>query len=176
MEDDFLEELKGHTKVTFYVLPLLCLNKFSFDDKFIDAYINREGTHLCVALCQGADLHIEVTSNPYLISISCTSNVWQLWFRLPGEYLDDVQLFILGRYGDLSDEAKSMIRAYSGLPYRMTTEDDLMVTDYRLLALDRSHWLKQKWDSLYELEEGVITEGMDLINPPGERDFRSYKQ
>lgn len=175
MEDEFLEELKIHTKVTYYVLPLLCLNKFSFDDKFIDAYINREGTHLCVELHRGADMNLDVYGNPYLHTMDCTGNKWNLWFRLPGEYLDDVQLFILGRYGDLSDEAKSMIRAYSGLPYRMATDEDVLVTDYRLLALDRSYWLKQKWDSLYGLEEGVITEGMDLINPPGERDFRSYK-
>lgn len=177
MEDAFLTELLAHTKVTFYVLPLLCMNKFSFDDKFVDSYINREGTHLCVGLRKGTEMSLDVLGNPYLRFIDTRPDESvEVWFRIPVDFWSDVQLFIGGHYGDFSEEAKSMIRAYSGLGYRVPDEEgEGVVTDYRLLALDRSVHLRHKWESLYKLTPDVITKGMDLIDPPGERDFKPFR-
>lgn len=177
MDDAFLDELQANTKVTFYVLPLLCLNKFSFDDKFVDSYINREGTFVCVEVRHDSQMSLDVLGSPYLRFIDTRKEkMVDIWFKIPAAFWPDVQLFIRGRYGDLSEEAKSMIRTWSGLNYRAPDDDGQLYTDYLLLALDRSPALRKKWESLYGLKTHIIPKGMDLINPPGERDFRTFNR
>jgi hypothetical protein len=102
-----------------------------------------------------------------------------LWYYIPDRWDQDVQLILKGKYGDLSEAAKSMIRTYSGLPYRLQMPPDTvndhpegyLYTDYRLLALDRDPTLRRKMEELV----GEPIPSPDVISPPGEGDFREYQ-
>lgn len=180
MGDAFLEHMKQHSKVTVYILPLLMLNKFSFgEDNFIESYINRGGSHVCVevnhlakCILNGSVAHQAMVDIRMIGTLG--RSVHQLWFELSSQWEPDVHKFLKGRYGRLSEEAKSMIRTYSGLPYRIADPDDgMLYTDYLLLALDRNKMLRDKWEDRID---GHIPETMDLVDPPGERDFKEFTQ
>lgn len=178
MEDGFLKHVKAYSRVTVYILPLLKLSKFSFgEDNFAESYINQEGTHCCVEIKNLAPviLHGTVVNHPKLIDIRplelCGN--YELWFEIDRAWGRDVELFIRGKYSRFSEEAKSMIRTYSGFPYRLPDPDGMLYSDWFLLALERHQMLRDKWEA--RLDER-IPETMELMSPPGKRDFREFTQ
>lgn len=167
-----LRELRGRNKCTIYVLPLLSLNSGSFDE-FVESYIDPGGKHLCVEVRNMRAQSIEVLTHPALRCVQGTREAAQIWFTIPSQWWMDVQLFIEGKYSRMSEESKSMIRTYSGLAYRMVDFDGYELhTDYRLMALDKNPLLRRKWEML--VGQG-IPESLDLMQPPGDRDFRRFQ-
>jgi hypothetical protein len=178
MEDGFLKHVKAYNKVTVYILPLLKLNKFSFgENNFVGSYINRERSHLCVEIKDLAPviLHGTVVNHTDLVDIrpmGLRAN-YELWFAIPRGWGRDIDMFVQGKYSRLSEEAKSMIRTYSGFPYRLPDPDGMIYSDYFLLAMEKHKMLREKWEA--RLDERIPTH-MELMNPPSDRDFREFTQ
>lgn len=174
--DAFLAKLKEDSKITIYALPLLALSKFSFDG-FVSSYINREGTHLCVETKAEANLSLDAIAHPHLRLLRQVGDRMNFWYTVPIAWWPDMALLVKGRYSMVSEEAKSMIRTYSGLPYRVQDPDGYeLYTDYRLLALDRDASLRKKWESLIRPERS-ISKYAELMDAPDEqRDFREFQQ
>lgn len=179
MEDAFLKHIKEHSKVTAYVLPLLKLSKFSFgEDNFVESWINHDGHLVCVEIKDLAPviLHSEVVNDPTLFDIRSLGlrQHYEMWFRIPLTWYMDISMFLKGRYSLMSEEAKAMIRTYSGMPYRVPDPNDgMLYTDFLLLALDKNVMLKDKWE---ERIDERISKSSELINPPDSRDFKEYAQ
>lgn len=175
MDEKFIQWIKEHSKVTYYLLPLLKLNKFSFGEgNFIESYVNEEGTVICVEVHDG-NLCPEVSRSKWLLEITSSDGRWQFWLRLEGTWNLDFRLFRNGLYSRFSERAKAMIRTHSGMPYRQMAEDSFLYTDYRLLALERSDVLRKKWEQELQLDEH-LRESMDLMEPPGPSNFKAHKR
>lgn len=147
--DPFLKAMKEDSKVTLYILPILGFNKSSFNN-FVGSYVSRDATFVRV------DWGIE-TGRPH-----------RHFIAIPDLWQPDVKLIIAGKYSEISESAKSMIRTYSGMAYRRQDHDGYeLFTDYRLMVLDKEPALRQKWE---EVTGETIAEGAELMSPPEESD------
>lgn len=186
MDNAFIRQFKEHNKVTYYLLPLLMLNKSSFgEDNFIESYVNGEGSMLCAdmvdsRLCPDALHHTSFHEGWKMQGEGLNGDpvgvFHRLWYNLDDGWGLDFDLWKRGLYGRLTDNAKSMIRTYSGMRYRQPLDDGTnLFTDYRLLVLDRDPALRKKWEYELQLEE-PIRNTSDLIDPPDSRCFREFKK
>ena len=69
----------------------------------------------------------------------------------------------------MSNEAKEMIRQHSGLHYRAKGESDQkIITDIRLLALDKCDVVKELWEEHFVV---MLDEEDELLSRPGNQAF-----
>ena len=167
-----LRELKSVNKCTIFVLPLLTLGGRSFDE-FIESYIDPKGKFICVEVQSLKRQSVAVLTHESMMAMRKSKAGIELWFRIPSQWWTDVQLFKEGKYSLMSEEAKSMIRTYSGLPYRMMDYFGYEAyTDFRLLALDKHPVLRAMWE---ERVDEDIPSSLDLLDIPGDREFRRFE-
>lgn len=186
MDEVFIRQFKEHNKVTYYLLPLIMLNKFSFGEgNFIGSYVTCEGSMVCVdmlnsRLCPDALNHPTFHEGWVMQGEGFGGDpvglFHRFWYKLDEGWELDFKLWKQGLYGRLTDSAKSMIRTYSGMQYRQPTDDgQSLFTDYRLLVLDRNPALRKKWECELDLEEPIKSTA-DLIDPPDSKCFREFKR
>lgn len=151
----------------YFVLPLTTLNRSSFgDNNFINAYLRSDNTVMvrlheeCIRHnslpCYVADFHIE--------------NDHAILFKIESKYAKDLDLFRIGKYSQMSEEAKDMIIKYCGLNYRVPhpLKAGVTITDERLLALIRDDYFR----SMMEMRLGVtFDDDMELFSLPSEEEL-----
>lgn len=168
---DALELVYKHNLCTYYLLPLIGLNRFSFgvDSNFKNCYVNREGT----------ELHVEVEfllqrleNIPQLLRIEINGTNIKYVLELPSCWNYDFTQYSLGRYTMFSQTAKEFIYHRSGLCYKSLNADNRMTTDIRLLAIDsdfsRRNILRQKLIEYYGV---YIDEDAELLSPPTDSSY-----
>lgn len=171
----FVRSLTDVNLSTYFLLPLLELNKFSFgESNFIDTYVNSDGTVLTVEvvdrrLCPSFQTHPE-----YLKEEQGTQGDY-IWFQIPEKWHKDFLRFKSGSYSKLSNDAKKMIITYSGLSYKVPGDDNKPITDARLLALEKSQVLREKWFHELGYHTTELPEDLELLPIPPERAFREYE-
>jgi len=164
---EFLKTLNDHTRATYYVLPLISLNKFSFGppENFINAYANQEGTQLKVVVKDSSLSHPIVWNETPLVSFSDT----ELIFDIPSQFRRDLERFWKGEYSQFRDEAKNLIRQYSGLAFEQekTASDGSkrIYTDARILILERDPEVREYLEN--ELRVAIDPKS-ELLSPPKE--------
>lgn len=150
--------------VVYYVLPLTQVNIVTFGRKFKNAYLNKTGTQV----------HVEVSSplmtpnyelSPHYTSTLNIGGSTIVNFRIPNEFLPDIQLFMKGLYSQMSKSAKKIIYATSGLPYNETMED-FSITHPVLHALGSTKRLKEFLTGHLGVVE--LADSGELIDPPDE--------
>lgn len=174
MPSEFVRTISAHNITTYYLLPLIQLSKFSFGEaNFIDSYVTPDGSTLIVEVI---DLRLspDFTMHPEFKSES-DGTPCMILFELPDRWRPDFELFKLGKYSQMSEQAKIMIYQFSQLSYRSTVDDGREVTDARLLALTKADILREKWVSELGLDErgnAPLPEDLELMSIPTERCFR----
>jgi len=162
-----ISELHRENLSTYFVLPLLKINKLTFatESNFLDSYLTRDGLHIFMWVNETTFFMNRIAMHPHFEATwNDASGNKYLQFSIPELWFTDVQLFINGKYSRMSAGAKQMIKQHSGLLYREKREtDQVIITEVRLQALDRSIAVRDLWEDHY----GVILDEQDeLLSKP----------
>lgn len=168
-----LEVVRQHNLCTYYLLPLIGINKLSFgvSINFRNCYANPDGTELYVTVYYTLS---SLSNHPNLIRTEGKPGAPVYVFSLPEKWQDDFQLFKRGQYSKFNDDAKDLILNQSGLRYKAINPNGLPTTDIRLLAIEadpsRRSILRAK---LSEYLEVPIAEDAELLDAPNAGSFIS---
>lgn len=154
---------EGDNLVTYYVLPLVGVNKLSFARSFKNSYIDKEGLKVYVQLrtLMRSPLY---RSNPNYITEVVIDNIRYIQFVVPSKFISDTKLFIIGKYSKMSPEAKKLIYRTSTLPYN-STMGSFSVSHPVLQALDKTKTLRA---FLQKTTGYDIPEGEELMEYPND--------
>jgi hypothetical protein len=131
---------KGDNLVTYYMLPLVGVNKVTFGRHFKHSYIDATG--LKVYVCLRSNMTSPTYKrNPNYITEVVINRILYIQFVFPSKFLKDSKLFIQGKYSKMSKEAKKLIYATSTLPYNSSV-GTFTVSHPVLQALDRTKTLR----------------------------------
>lgn len=158
---------EGENLVTYYILPLVGVNKLTFGQKFKTSYINKEGTSVFVELTSKMTSEGHTRLPCYITEVQI-NNKTMLLFKVPMEFYPDVLLFIKGSYSKMSLGAKKIIYAGSSLKYNVKI-GDFKVSSPILQALDKTKTLRQHL--LDTLGIKTLPETFELIDLPNESWF-----
>lgn len=164
--------LKGNLS-TWYLLPLIYLNKVSFGQgNFLESYVNSSGTVLTVEIISLDMCHKDCRKSPYLLlAMDGINSPSQLWYKLPSVWRQDFRRFKEGKFSEFSPTAKHRIREYAGLPYQ-AYYNGTYITDSRIHALDKSPILRKAWED--ELGLLPLPADMELMPIPSPRTYREH--
>jgi len=157
----------GDTLVTYYLLPLLGLNKTSFGRSFKSSYLNKAGSKLFVELGVNMKVPIYKGNINYLTEVSVKNKLFVI-FSIPEYMVGDTQLFIAGRYSEFSRDAKKVIFKTSSLPYNKTM-GSFKMSNPILQALDRTKTLRLHLERTLGIE--ALKDSAELIDKPEESWF-----
>lgn len=101
------KESNKQNLVTYFILPLLQLNKSSFGaDNFINSYLDKEG-YVVINTEKPVLVTNEVYNNKlYITDYERENKSIAYVFTIPEEYKSDIDLFNEGKYSELSAKAK----------------------------------------------------------------------
>jgi hypothetical protein len=179
MSQALVDELKRENLCTHFVLPLLKLNKYSFIvSNFVDCYLTPAGDFILVRILEVTLLSRKELLHPMYRGLYTThkGHVYLL-YMIPYNWRNDVALFMKGKFSQMSKKAKEEIIRYSGLPYKERSGKSRIVTDGRLLALDRSRALKEMWERVLSSDDKrstgrvVLKEEEELLSVPGKESY-----
>lgn len=169
MSLEISQELHRENLSTFYILPLLKLNKFKFggDSNFVDSYLTLNHQQIVVQVAEVAFLEQRLELHPAFHSKLVREGKQYLLYTIPTEFNQDVNFYVSGLYSKFSKEAKTLIQIYSGLPYKERI-DAVIFTDPKLLALEKSDILKNFWVNFLwdNNRDSVITDDAELLSIP----------
>lgn len=138
---------------------------------FVDSYIVKGmpyGHPLLAVEVVDAQLCSELIYSECYWLIRENSKDYFIYF-IPDEYLEDYELFVQGKYTQMSDEVKDLIRMITKLRYKEQHGNGMESTDVILRALDRGDEpLANKWRELYGED---VTLPDELLSIPAERSF-----
>lgn len=161
---------EGDNLVTYYVLPLVGVNKKTFSKHFKSSYIDKAGLKVYVELKSNMVSPIYQHTPCYITEI-LINNTKFIQFTIPLMFLNDVALFIRGSYSRMSKEAKKIIYTSSTLPYN-SRMGSFAVSHPVLQALDRTSTLR----TFLINEIGVhLAENDELITSPNEDWFIEFR-
>jgi hypothetical protein len=172
----FMDQLREHNLCTYFVLPLLRLNKFSFiSSNFVNSYLSKDGRCIIVEVYDALLPSREVFTHPGYQGTAMKDNMYFLVFTTPQVRHRDVSAFMKGKYSKMSNSSKELIYELSGLDYKKPIEGkSLKTTDGRLLALTRHEELRKAYERELDLEDGLSPDD-ELLDPPDERTFIDLK-
>ena len=98
-----------------------------------------------------------------------------LEFKIPEKFRRDVALFMEGKYSEMSETVKRIIRENSTLQYKSLKETTYR-TDVRLLALEKSQVLRDYWNSqLWDWPaQSHIDDDLELLSKPDEFSYLTH--
>lgn len=162
---------KGDNLVTYYMLPLVNVNKLTFGRSFSTSYINKKGTKIFI------EMHYQMITPNYKLTSTFESDIiiddlTFAIFRIPEEFKADANLFITGDYSKMSKEAKQLIYKTSTLPYN-TTMDSFKVSHPVLQALGKTKRLRTYLLEYLRVDE--LADSDELIEAPIDSWFIEYR-
>lgn len=165
----FIKKLNERNLCTWYILPLIELNVASFgNSNFINSFIVTGEYQICVQVAD-MQLCLHNLDSYYFHGVLMRDHKDYLIFNIPAEWHDDYRLFVEGKFTKMSDLAKEIIKEGSGLKYDFP-EDDEIITDSILMALDRHPSLLKKWSEILNVpDERNFPE--NLLSAPDEKSF-----
>jgi len=169
MSDPFVEKLNEKNLCTWYVLPLLGLNPEVFGlSNFDNAYLIKHENLIAVKVID-AQLAIVANYSDYYKALICGKTHDYLVFEIPDKWLEDLQIFLAGKYSQFSEGAKQMIKTSSSLTYEVLDENQIPHTDAILMALDNRSELRAAWMEILQVQEIHLPD--ELLSPPAESSF-----
>lgn len=169
--DHIIKELHKDNLCTYFVLPLLKLSKFRFiaDSNFIDSFLSEDKKLIFVQVLETLFLEYRLQEHPDYKGVY-KDNLGNKFivYAIPEQFHYDVEKFVSGRYSSMSEEAKELIQEYSGLYYRYKQSDDKIVTDIRLLALEKADIVRDLWEDALAC---TLEDGQELLSIPGKESF-----
>lgn len=167
-----IEAIYDSNLCTYYLLPLVRLNKFSFGpDNFVQCYTSRDGSKLYVELKDIPEFiyHRE----DYLGVTILPSGGLAVVIELPDIWWEDYTKFVTGQYSKFSPEARECICAYSGLLENQNIiNEHYIYRDSRIIAIEDNTEARTKLRRLLSKELDVfIPIGAELISIPSDSNF-----
>lgn len=162
---------EGDTLVTYYMLPLVGLNKVSFGKSFKTSYIDKDGLKIYVELKSNMQSPT-YKQNPNYITELVHKNTLLVLFVIPSRFIEAGKCFVKGLYSQIPADAKKIIFATSTLPYNKTMGSFAMSSPI-LQALDKTKTLRSFLiDTLGVLK---IADSEELIDLPQKHWFIENK-
>ena len=159
---------EGDNLVTYYMLPLIRLNKKTFGRKFVNSYISKDGLKLYVELKAPLTApELYTTNKSYVTEVLIGSHIFIL-FAIPSMYIPDALLFIEGKYSQMSKITKALIYTGSGLMYNKST-DDFKISHPLLQALAKSNAIKDYLEDYLGVRR--LPENAEYLSVPDESCF-----
>lgn len=171
MTKEVLKGLNEHNLCTYFVLPLLKLNKFRFiaDSNFMDSYLSTDNKFIYVKVLEVLFIRHQLDAHPNFVEVIKQYNGYTfIKYSIPLEFKPDVELFTKGQYSKLSRKAKELIIKYSGLIWETRNREGIMSSDIRLLALERSEILRRLWEDYLKVS---ISNDNELLSIPTEKTY-----
>lgn len=111
---------------TYLALPLLNLNKNSYDEGFLNAYFTNNGKILVLLDpdCTGNSYW----SHPDYLTDLPTGNGLAVLYRCPKQFEQDMSKLINSEFSKISEEAKQQIYRHSTLIVDFTRKDKVVVS------------------------------------------------
>jgi hypothetical protein len=156
------KESNKQTMVTYFIMPLLQLNKSSFGaDNFINSYLDKNG-YLVVNVKgdENSDYSAIERTEYFITDYRREDGTLNYIFAIPDEYHRDMELFIEGRYSQLSAKAKVAIT-------KTQSSDSFIVKMLNPQIAD-----KQKLADELHVNVDLIKE---IKSPPSESNFINIK-
>lgn len=164
-----IDELRATNLCTYFILPLTGVNKLRFggEANFLNSFLSMDGSLI----------YVEVYQPEFVVDAllpehrTCIDGNGKDYFELkvPEKFREDVILFMEGKYSEMSDTVKRIIREDSTLDNQVL-KGTTRQTDVRLLALDKSSVLREYWESqLWDWSaQSHINDEMELLSKPDE--------
>lgn len=168
MAESVITSIRTYNLVSYYLLPLIQLNRFMFgEDNFINSYVASDGSHMHV---QVKDLHDNEIpyKNQWFYTVHQLGDRNYFTFVLPRRWKATFDLFREGKYSEFSEYAKEYITSYSGLQYQELI-NGIRYTDARLMALYRNNALRNMLAEELAVDPSLL-QG-ELITPPPPDEF-----
>ena len=127
--------------VTYYILPLAGINKKLFGRKFKTSLINKQGTKIFVELTSSMKSEGYSKVKTYKTDLLINKKVYAI-YEVPSMFSEDLELFLQGKYSEMSSKCKTIIYNGSTLPYNKT-KGDFRVSSPILQALDKTKTLRK---------------------------------
>jgi hypothetical protein len=182
MRSAFIEAINKNTLCTWYILPLIGLNKFHFQEgNFIDSFITVDGAYIVVEVADW-NLCPSIPTNKTYVRKEVGINCDRLVFKIPENWAEDMSQFLRGAYSKMSEFAKQTIKEGSGLKYEHVDEAGNRRTDAIILALDMHPILREQWIAELSVELHTyrsypdIPDNMELLSIPQERIFTKIEE
>lgn len=169
-----IDELSTTNLCTYFVLPLVGVNKSGFggESNFLNSFLSKDGSLIYVEVYMP-----EFVSGILPTHRTCTDENGKdyLEFKIPEKFRRDVALFMEGRYSEMSETVKRIIRENSTLQYKSLKETTYR-TDVRLLALEKSQVLRDYWNSqLWDWPaQSHIDDDLELLSKPDEFSYLTH--
>jgi hypothetical protein len=160
---------EGDTLVTYYILPLLGLNKKSFGNRFRTSLLDFNG-RVYVRLSKPMEIPT-YKDNPNFTSEIIIAGEFYITFTIPDEFYEEFTLFLAGTYSKYKKEAKEIIYKTSTLHYNKPI-GKFILSHPILQALDRTKTLREFLKKYFQVEE--LAESGELIDKPQKEWFIEY--
>ena len=160
----------GDNLVTYYILPLVGVNKKTFSKSFKNSYISKDGLRVFVELKTNMQSPIYRGSPCYVTEI-IVQNTLFIQFVIPSGYIKDTACFITGKYSEMSRDAKKIIYRTSTLPYN-SKMGDFSVSHPLLQALSKTKTLRTFLANHLQINIG---EDDELAEAPDESWFIEHR-
>jgi hypothetical protein len=160
----------GENLVTYYILPLVGVNKKTFSKHFKSSYIDKTGLKVYVELRSNMVAPIYKQTPCYNTEI-LINNIKYVQFDIPIGFLNDTAQFIGGTYSLMSKDAKKIIYKTCTLPYNATM-GSFSVSHPVLQALDKTKTLRA---FLLKEFEGHLADNGELIDSPEDDWFIEHR-
>jgi hypothetical protein len=162
---------KGESLVTYYVLPLVGVNKLTFGRSYQATYISKDGKNVYVELSKNMHKPVYKANYNYVSEIMHGA-VKFVMFDIPLDYVLDIELFLKGSYSKMQASTKKKIYQTSSLPYNATM-GSFTVSSPILQALDKTKTLRSHLIAHLGIKD--IPENNELIDPPEENWFIEHR-
>lgn len=172
-----LSAMKEKNLCCYFILPLFGIGPETFGaGNLVNAFLVPEEELMLVEVRNSLTAEVLYGDRPAVYADASGREF--LAISLGTYWANDIALFQEGRYSRMSEEAKERIRQLSGLVYRQPQED-ITLTDFRLLALERAPELREVWkqhlygedtDTVFDLEPDL-----ELLEAPGPSAFLSLE-
>ncbi len=166
MNKKVLTELARHNLCTYFILPLIKLNKFKFahESNFVNSFLSPDGLYIYVQVVEHIFIEHILDLHPQYDGLYTNQDKHNLIrYKIPSRFKQDVVLFMKGKFSALSSNAKKAITKYSGLIYKDLNENGIVVSDIRLLALEQSPIVKEMWEEYLKV---TLSKDSELLSIP----------
>lgn len=164
---------KDDSLVTYYVLPLVGVNKLTFGRSFKASFLSKDGTKVYVELSK--NMHTpNYKANYNYVAELMHGEVKFVIFTIPLDYAVDIQHFINGFYSKFQASTKKRIYQTSSLPYNATM-GSFSVSSPILQALDKTKTLRSHLINSLGMREKDIPFSSELIDPPKDSWFIEHR-
>lgn len=168
MSSTVIQELGKDNLCTYFVLPLLRLNKFSFmGSNFINAYLTKDSKYVAVQVYDTVLITQMVSTHPGYQKTELRDGFFYFIFLIAPKWRHDVDLFKEGKFSKMSKAAREIIYQWSGLDYKKQ-DGHKVHTDMRLLALVKHPSLRRMWEKEFDIDFGPDDE---LLERPPEKSY-----